>query len=831
MTKLLIVDGNSLLHRAFYALPLLSSSEGVYTNAVFGFCNMLIKMINEQKPSHIVVAMDYERKTFRNELYSEYKANRSSTPEELGMQFALLEETLQTMGIKTIKIKGLEGDDIIGTLAKRFDVPTIVLTGDRDSLQLIDDSTQVWLTKKGISELKMMDTSALMEEYGVAPRQVIDAKALMGDKSDNIPGVKGIGEVGAYKLVREYGSLENIYNNLDNISKALRAKLENDKDMAFLSYKLATIKTDCDIECNLDECIYQFPFASKVKELFAKYQFSALLKKDNLFCKDTKIQEIVSKYLEGEEIEDFCSKIRDRVAIYIDQDLCMCTNENVECRIKFEDGLFAIEPRYIQCIQRVLCDDTIIKLIYDKKATKRMLKSKGFELSQGFDCGLAHYLLNASDKALDIDQFCLQYNAESKVCAIFDAYEILNTRLQEEGLTDVFYNIEMPLNDILYQMEEEGVKVDKAVLNSYGAKYDEEIAELTKQIHSYAGREFNINSPKQVAEVLYQELKLANKKSTSLKDLESIASRHEIVPAIIRYRKVVKVKNTYIDAFLKCEKDGYIHTTFNQMATATGRLSSSEPNMQSIPSKDDEARQIRNAFVSRFEDGELICADYNQIELRLMANFSNEPTMVASFLNNEDIHSVTASKIYNIPLEKVTREQRRNAKAVNFGIIYGQGAFGLSQGISTDFGTAKNFIDSYFATYPTLKHYIEDSIRKAKENNDTVYTIFNRKRHIPELSSPNHQLRSFGERSAINSPLQGSASDIIKLAMVRLSSLLKQGGYKSILVLQIHDELVIDSPKDEVMAVCKLIEECMTNVVELRVPLTVEVKSGKTLYK
>ena len=835
MDKLLIIDGNSLLNRAFYALPLLTNSEGVYTNAVFGFCNMLIKMIQEQKPTHIVVAMDYERKTFRNEIYSEYKATRGETPNELGMQFPILQEVLETMGIKTIKIQGIEGDDIIGTLSKRFNVPTIILTGDRDSLQLIDDTTEVWLTKKGISEVASMSKTTLMQEQGINPSQVIDVKALMGDKSDNIPGVKGIGEVSAYKLIKEYSSLENVYNHLADLTPSLRSKLETDKEMAFLSYKLATIRTDCDIECVLKDCEYKFPFSNAVKILFTKYQFSLLLKKDNLFeATDTLgLKESIVQEVGGVELDEVLAKMSktSKLAIYLDDKLHLCVDGATDYAINLTGDLLSINPSQIANLQNVINNAQVVA--YGKKDLRHKLNVYGLDVQDCFDAELAQYLIDANDKALDIKQFCIRQGYESEVVSLFNSYESLVNELKAEDLYDLYTDIEAPLIDILYDMELSGVKVDTKLLSESEAKYNDELNELTDRIYELAGHPFNINSPKQLANVLYNELKLSSnkKQSTAIEFLEFIKDSHPIIPEIIRYRKILKIKSTYIDSYIKWQKNGFIHTTFNQMSTATGRLSSSDPNLQNIPARDDEARLIRNMFISRFDDGELISADYSQIELRIMASFSKDPGFVDAFLNNEDIHTSTASKIYGIPLESVTKEQRRDAKAVNFGIIYGQGAFGLSKGINTDFSTAQRFIDSYFSTYPLVKKYIEECKENAKNHNNVVHTLFKRKRRIPELSSSNRQLKSFGERVAINTPLQGTASDIIKIAMISLHKRLKECGLKAKLILQIHDELVVDAPKEEISQVKALIQECMFNAVKLDVPLTVEISSGKTLLK
>lgn len=836
MNKLLIIDGNSLLNRAFYALPLLSNSEGIYTNAVFGFCNMLVKMIQEQRPTHIAVAMDYERKTFRNELYADYKGTRHETPQELVMQFAVLEEILSAMKIKTIKIQGIEADDIIGTMAKNFGVKTIILTGDRDSLQLIDKNVEVWLTKKGISEIQVMDERALMDDKGITPSQVIDLKSLMGDASDNIPGVKGIGEVGALKLIKEYSTLDNVYAHLDDLSPALKAKLTVDKEMAYLSYKLATIKTDCDIDCALKDCTYKFPFYNDVKLLFTKYQFALLLKRDGIFDAMSLTHQTDSevKEVSGVQIDELIKRLTSvkRLAVYVDTNLHIAYDDKVDYKINLQDNLFSVTSAQLQALNEVFSIASEV-IVYGKKSLKRFMEKLGVKIGDVFDAELANYLIDATDKSLDINQFCVKMKEDLPVVAIFNSYEKLLNELKQENLYDLFSKIETPLTDVLYDMENDGIKIDIEQLKESEIKYDSELKELTSNIYEVAGEEFNINSPKQVGEILFDKLKLyTNKKhSTSIEHLEQLKDSHPIVPLIIRYRKILKMKNTYIDSYLKFQNNGYIHTTFNQMSTVTGRLSSTDPNMQNIPARDDEAKLIRNMFVSRFENGYLISADYSQIELRLMACFSGDETMTRSFLAGEDIHTATASKIHHIPLSEVTKQQRREAKAVNFGIIYGQGAFGLSKGINSDFGSAQKFITSYFETYPKVKEYIEACKSNAIANNYTVRTLFNRQRKVMELASSNKQLKQFGERIAINTPLQGSASDIIKKAMIDLTNRIKQENLKSKLILQIHDELIVDSPADEVEKVAEIMKDCMTNAVNLIIPLTVDISVGKTLLK
>lgn len=521
-----------------------------------------------------------------------------------------------------------------------------------------------------------------------------------------------------------------------------------------------------------------------------------------------------------------------KLAVYADTNLHICYDGKVDCKITLQDNLFTVTDIQLRHLNEVFSNASEI-VVYGKKSFLHQMEKFGIKIGDVFDAELANYLIDATDKALDISQFCVKMKEDLPVVAIYNSYEKLLAELKQENLFDLFSEIETPLTDVLYDMENDGIKIDMGQLRESEAKYDNELKELTSYIYEVAGEEFNINSPKQVGEILFDKLKLyTNKKhSTSIEHLEQLKDSHPIIPLIIRYRKILKMKNTYIDSYLRFQKDGFIHTTFNQMSTATGRLSSSDPNMQNIPARDDEARLIRNMFVSRFEDGYLISADYSQIELRLMASFSGDETMVESFLAGEDIHTATASKIHHIPLSEVTKQQRREAKAVNFGIIYGQGAFGLSKGINSDFGSAQKFIASYFETYPKVKTYIEKCKLDAIENNYTVYTLFHRQRKIPELSSSNRQLKMFGERIAVNTPLQGSASDIIKKAMIDLTNKFKQENLKAKLILQIHDELIVDAPEREVERVKEIMVDCMSNAVKLLVPLTVDISVGKTLLK
>lgn len=842
MKNLLVIDGNSLINRAFYGVPLLSTKEGIFTNAVYGFLNILVKAITENKPDYIIVAFDHARKTFRNELYSEYKAGRKQMPEELRGQFDILKEVLKACNIKVIEQAGIEADDIIGTVTKRFSENSIIVTGDRDSLQLIDDKITVWLTKKGISDVKRMDSGAVVDDFGVEPCQIIDLKALMGDKSDNIPGVRGIGEVGAVKLLNTYKTLEGVYENIDEIKGATKTKLVDNKDMAFLSKQLATIKLDCEIDCDYDDCTYDFPFKSEVFKLFKKYEFSNLLKRKELF---TEVEDLIEKrecrkevLSTNEEVENFVEFLKKQKEFsFVLEPLCFATKE-CEYVINFTNDLFGASidiDKFLADLKPVFEDENILKCVYDYKETKKVLLKKNINLCGCFDVALAKYLLEANDKNQSLKQFAIETGFEDNYASsLVQLKKELTQRLKNEGLYSLYEDLEYPLSDVLISMEKEGIKLDEEKLKEASEKYEKELIAVNEDILALAGKDFNVNSSKQLAEVLFDELKIPcqyNKsRSTAIDVLNSLLYAHPIIPLIIRYRKIQKLKSTYIDAFIKLIDNGFIHTVFNQMATATGRLSSKDPNMQNLPTRDEESKLIRQMFVSRFEGGKIVSADYSQIELKLIAHFSEDENMLETFRQGKDIHTATAAKIYGISEDEVTKQQRREAKAVNFGIVYGQSAFGLATSLGIGVKAASQFMEAYFKTYPKVKEYMETSIVKAKENGNTALTLLGRKRKIPELSSSNHNLKSFGERVAMNMPLQGSASDIIKLAMVNISRVFKQENLKSKLILQIHDELVIDTTSDEVEKVKEILKSEMENAVNLSLKLLVEVGVGDNLY-
>jgi len=848
MEDLVIIDGNSLINRAFYALPLLSNSKGEFSNGVYGFANILIKIILENKPKHIVVALDYGKKTFRNKMYDGYKAKRKPTPVELSSQFAILKNMLSCMGITFFEKEGYEADDIIGTLSKNTTTHNIIVTGDRDSLQLISENTDVWLTKKGITEIKLMNLQSLKEEWGLIPSQIIELKALMGDASDNIPGVAGVGEKTATTLLKDYETLDGVYNNIDNIKGALQTKLITNKESAYLSKELATINCEVPIKYNLEDLTYSFPFSKEVYEFFKTYEFNSLLKKDDLFENEiadksfqkynANIVEILN--LQQLEIQKKYILSSKKLAFDIqDNVLSFSYDKNCEfiCRFKntlLDEGLDTCEV--LNYLKDVFEDSQIEKIVYDKKALMHILYSQNISLNGvKFDTILAYYLLVAGERDANKANLTSEYALDSKYNCVnlFYLQEKLNNALTENDLKDLYYNIEFPLIDVLFDMEVTGFKIDKNILNDLCSRYSQEVEALAQTVKNLAGIDFNLNSPKQLGDVLFNKLGLTcynNKKnSTSIEHLEEMYDMHPIIPAIIRYRKVQKILTTYVEPYKEVTKNSgnLIHTLFNQTLTSTGRLSSSEPNLQNIPVRDEEGKNLRKMFVTRYEDGALVCSDYSQIELRLLAHMSKDETLINAFNQNVDIHTLTASEVFNVGTQDVTPLMRRTAKAVNFGIIYGISEFGLSQNIHCSVKQAKFYISQYFNKYPTIKQYLDQSIINAKLTG-YAKTIFNRRRKINELFVP--RTRQFGERVAMNMPLQGSASDIIKLAMINVNKALKENNLKSKLILQVHDELIVDAPKEEITTVVNILKANMENVVKLSVPLTVDVNTGNNWF-
>ena len=831
MDKLLIIDGNSIANRAYYALPFLSNHEGKPTGAVFGFANILIKVLNETKPSHVVVAFDHARKTFRNEIYSEYKMQRKPSPDELIVQFPVIKQMLNIMDIEVIEKAGIEADDIIGSVCKKFNGEKFILSGDKDLLQLIDENTCVWLTKKGVSEVDKVDNERLKDLFNLLPSQIIDLKALMGDSSDNIPGVSGIGEKTALSLLEKYVDVDGVFAHIDVIKGKLKEKLVADKDKAYMSKQLATIKCDCDIDFDLDKAKLKMPFDEKVYNFFKDQDFSSLLKNENLFKDNFQTREKSKKIDRVKLTNDILNKLVNLKPGYF------CYNlEKLEFYI--DDKVFFLEQNYgmfeneasleivLQKLKPLFEDKNITKITNNAKNDLHLLYRNNIALNNFFDLSIANYIINAGLKIKTLQPELDEYKD------LFDEYKKF---LKENQLDFVFYNIELPLTEILMEMEESGFKINKEKLEILDREFCDMIDEISAQIYLEAGEEFNINSPKQVAHILFDKLGIKTynnrKQSTSVHKLDEYRYI-PIINYILNYRKLAKIKNTYIDVYkeITASSGDIIHTTFNQTLTNTGRLSSSEPNLQNIPTRDDIGKNLRKIFVSKFKNGKIISADYNQIELRLLADMSGEEGLINSYKEGEDIHAITASHIFNVPIDQVNDIQRREAKAVNFGIIYGISDYGLSQNIKSTREQAKQYIDSYFNRYPKVKMFMDNNIAFAQKNGFAI-TKFGRKRKIPEHESSSYFTRMFGQRVAMNMPLQGTASDIIKLAMIKVNDALKSKNLKSQLILQIHDELIIDCSPDEIDVVCEILKKEMESVTQLKVPLVVNVGIGDSLFE
>ncbi len=826
MEKFLIVDGNSLANRAYYAMPYLTNAVGEPSGAVFGFASILVKLIVEQKPDYIAVAFDHARKTFRNQIYADYKGTRKETPQDLIKQFPIIKDMLALMGIKVLEFDGIEADDIIGTLSAHSQKENILLSGDRDLLQLVSDNTVVWLTKKGVTEIEVMNRDAIKNKFNFEPSGVIELKALMGDSSDNIPGVAGVGEKTALSLLDKFRTLDGVYAHIDEVTGKLKDKLIAGKESAYLSKTLATIKTDCDIDANFEEFKYTFPFSERVREFFEKMNFNSFLKRAELFDEMPKKEEALSEVLIDNisVVSNLIDEIDDEFA-YSLEELKFASKKHLYF-LKKDLDLFSSnvdEGEVIKMLKNVFEDEKIVKITKNAKKDVKILKKYGIFLKNCFDIEIARYVCFSS----------FNKNDEQNVGEYFIYRKDFEKEIKAKNVDFVYYNIELPLVEVLADMEEKGFKIDEVALGEYDKKISEEITEIAEKIYTEAGENFNINSPKQVAGILFDKLKIVpynnKKRSTSFAILDELRFEHEIVNDIIRYRKLYKLKSTYINVYKELIKTrgNVIHTVFNQTLTNTGRLSSSEPNMQNIPTRNEEGRNLRKIFVSKFEDGLILSADYSQIELRLLANMASEDSMIEAYQNGVDIHTKTASEIFNVPLSEVTNSMRRDAKAVNFGIIYGISDFGLSQNIKTSRYKAKEYIASYFERYPKIKSFMDANIEFAKVNG-YAKTDFGRIRMIPELKASNHMVRNFGERVAMNMPLQGTASDIIKLAMI--ATFKKLRNFESHIILQVHDELVIDVKKEELNEVSKIVKECMENVKTYQIPLEVNIGVGKTLY-
>ncbi len=849
--KLAIIDGNNLLFRSYYALPLMTNFDGEFCNAIFGFANTIVKIVKEVQPKYMLVCFDAPEKNFRYDMYDAYKGTRGVTPEELKPQFALARQMLDAMGIHHIEGYGLEADDLIGCASRKFDTDNIVVTADKDCLQLITENTVVLQPKKGNTEGDWIDIAKLRDLYGISPKQIIDLKSLMGDSSDNIPGVKGIGEKTALDLLAKYNTLDGIYNNLDKLTPKQREKMIDGKESAYLSYKLATIITDRDIDVELNQLTYDYPFGESVLQMFKRYQFNSLLRKPEIFAEKTAVSStptavnVKCTVVDNiEQLTDVVKQLSDcpKLAITFDTNMVSLYDQvmayNIPIAINLIDGGLDYEQVLAQL--KPLLEGNTPKIVFDSKALKHTLHDQGVQLNGvAFDIMLARYVINPIGKAsASFSDVAFENNladVNPSSYNLYCMYNIYSGKMDKAQQTKLYYDIELPLVDVLFDMEIQGFKLDRTELVAQQQKYEKLLQDYVSKIYEYAGKNFNINSPKQLSEVLFDELglntKFNKKKSTNAQVLEEIYDRHPIVPLILAYRQVSKLYNTYIVAYLQSinPSTGKIYTLFNQLNTTTGRLSSSEPNLQNIPVRTEEGRNIRKIFVPTHPDGYIVSADYSQIELRLLADFSGDAKLINAFNSGVDIHTLTASEIFGVDPHDVTPIMRRNAKAINFGIVYGISDYGLSQNISISVADANAYIKSYFDRYPSIKQYMDSNVEFCKSNG-YVTTMFGRRRYIPEINSTQYQTRMFGERAAMNMPLQGSASDIIKLAMIKVHDELSKKKLRSKLILQVHDELIVDTVPDELQQVQDILRECMENVVDLKVKLNVNVSYGHNWY-
>ena len=863
MKKLLILDSNSILNRAFYGVRYLSAKDGTPTNAIYGFLNILLKLIKEQEPDYICAAFDVKAPTFRHKQYEGYKAQRKPMPEGLAAQMPLAKDVLRAMGVTILEKEGYEADDIIGTVARlceESEISCFIATGDKDDLQLASDKTKVILTvtKSGYNETIIYDDKAVKEKYHVTPTEFIDVKALMGDPSDNIPGVKGVGEKTAMSLIEKHHSIEYIYENIDDIGLkgAMLQKMKDGREMAFMSKELATINRNTPIEFNTEECVFDgFENNGELYEILKRLELNSIIKKLDLSGGDN--------VKENEDIfKDFSYKVGDKnmisgdkVTVVLDFD-----GDNISSAA-VGAGNNAVVLNEQDDIKELLEDDSVAKVMFDVKEAIVKLNGRIDIKNISDDTAIAAYLVDPAKNEYTIEKLASEYfgtvieKPEVKQLSLLDDVEtdrseylakcavalgVLNERIgdkiKENGQEKLYQEVELPLVTVLAHLEINGFLVDDNQLKEFADKLGEKIDALTNEIYMLAGEEFNINSPKQLGVILFEKLELKPVKktktgyATNADVLEKLRDKHPIVNFIMEYRQLAKLKSTYCDGLTAVVNPNThrIHSVFTQTVTVTGRLSSTEPNLQNIPTRTELGREIRKMFVAK--DGYvLVDADYSQIELRVLAHIANDETMINAFRNNEDIHAVTASQVLGIPLEDVTKEQRSSAKAVNFGIVYGIGEFSLAQDLHISVKEAKAYIESYLEKYHGVRNYME-SIKEQAKKDGYVKTMLNRIRYIPELKSPNYNIRQFGERVALNTPIQGTAADIIKLAMVRVDNRLINEGLKSKLILQVHDELIVEAYKDEVDKVKQILSEEMQGAMELNVPLKVDMSTGHSWY-
>lgn len=879
MNKLLLIDGNSIINRAFYGImgsKMLMTEDGTYTNAVYGFLSILFKELDDIKPEYLVVAFDLKAPTHRHKMYDKYKANRHGMPEELAMQMPILKETLKAMNVCIIEKEGYEADDILGTLAKwgqKEELEVTVLTGDRDSFQLIDKNIKVRIprTKMGKTETEDYTVEKIEEEYGLEPLDLIEVKGLMGDTSDNIPGVPGVGEKTALNLIKQYKSIDEVYNHIDEQKGKLKEKLSENKDLAYLSRTLGTIDINAPIEKDLGAFQVEEWNKPEVLEIFKKLKFNRFIDRfalqENIEAtsfSDSQINTEIEheKIVDKTKLAELKQEIQENKVIYY-----YLTEEKFIIYSPKTNKCFSIEN--IQDFKDIFEDKNILKCSYKQKEEFIILWNKGIEAKNlMFDIAIAGYILNSNINKYTIEYLANEYinfdiaeylsnteetgveqitlfdNAEEPkedktyiyAYAIYKLYNVLTQKMEEAGSIDLFNKIEMPLTEVLASMQYEGIYIDKQELLDFGKELQEKIDILTQEIYELTGEEFNINSTKQLGEILFEKLKLTAKKktktgySTDVDVLEKIKYEHPVIEKILEYRQLQKLNSTYVEGLIPyIDETGRIHSKFHQTVTTTGRISSTDPNLQNIPTRMELGRKLRKVF--KPEQGYIfVDADYSQIELRVLAHISEDKNMIEAFCNNEDIHAQAASKVFNIPLEEVTKEERTKAKAVNFGIVYGISEFGLGEQLGVSRKKAKEYIEQYLDKYSGIKEFMINIVEETKEKG-YVETLYHRRRYVPELKSNNYMVRQFGGRVAMNTPIQGTAADIMKIAMINVYNKLKENNLKSKLIVQVHDEILVETLESEKEQVKQIVKEEMENVIKLKVPLLAEVEEGYNWYE
>ncbi|MGO0883423.1 DNA polymerase I [Clostridioides difficile] len=877
--KLIIIDGNSIINRAFYALPEMNNKEGLKTNAIYGFTTMLFKIIDIYQPTHISVAFDRKAPTFRHLEYKEYKAGRKGMPDELAEQLQPLKDLLDKFKINRLEIDGYEADDIIGTVSKKAEdngYKVYIVTGDKDAIQLASDKTTTLITKKGVGEVEEYDFNSVIEKYEMTPTQFIDLKGLMGDKSDNIPGVPGIGEKTGIKLIKEFSSIENLIENTDKLKGSVKKKIEENKEIAIQSKRLATIIRDVPIEVNLDSMVFGDYDKDELLDKFRYFGFTSLLSRlvDLVDSDDTEQVEEKIEILKLKDIDKFIDEAnkKGQVILKTVRGQGNILEKNIIYIFISVDGekIYYIDSDEVTKLDGILSNQEIKKFGYNLKDDYISLKPYNINLENiNFDITIAEYLIDStSSTSYDCSAIAMKYlskkvkskeellgkGVKSKnyedlefedlaeymgqiICTVKETIPMMERSLIDMSMDGLFYHVEMPLVEVLGHMEYEGIKVDKSILDDLSIEFKEIISTLEKEIYELSGEPFNINSPKQLGVILFEKLELPIIKktktgySTNADVLEKLRDKHPIIDKITEYRQIVKLNSTYVEGLLNIinPESNRIHSSFNQTITTTGRISSTEPNLQNIPIKMEMGRKIRKVFIAD-ENCKLVDADYSQVELRVLAHMSQDENMIEAFKHNEDIHTKTASQVFNVSMEDVTSELRGAAKAVNFGIIYGKSDFGLADDLNIPVPKAKEYIESYFAKYHKIKEFMDTTVEKASEDGYAV-TILNRRRYIPEIKSSNFMERNRGKRFAMNAPIQGSAADIIKIAMINVHKKLEENNLKSKLILQVHDELIVEAIDDEIDIVKKIVKEEMENAVNMDVHLDVDLNVGSSWYE